>query len=187
MASRQLYKTVSGSRLRSTDRKVRTPRDSWLAMRTPRHVLFLCVVVCLVLQAKGAGRISQRDNHQIWRVVHHRRMGCEGDAARAVCDGRLTPGPGLDEENCIHKCLSAPCYDAVYASEPVRVGETQARSFALHVYSCLEAALMTLGPSAAISALFILTCIALMLLMTSMSRLSVECPIFRYSVRRLVR
>lgn len=88
----------------------------------------------LVLQAEGAGRISQRDNHQIWRVVHHRRMGCEGDAARVACGGKLAPGPGLDEENCIHKCLSVLCYDAIYASEPVCVVETKEQSCASHVY-----------------------------------------------------
>lgn len=78
------------------------------------------MIILLARETTAAGRLPPRDKHQIRRNVQLRRSGCNNGGAWAACGGNHIPGPGLDEENCVNKCLSPTCYEEVYDSEPVR-------------------------------------------------------------------
>lgn len=86
------------------------------------HILLLSAFLILVAPHPSLTRITVYDSHKLSRQLQRRRLTCIQEPSGSICNGRTSPGPGLDPENCVHLCLSPACYKQVYEAEPVSFG-----------------------------------------------------------------
>lgn len=58
--------------------------------------------------------LSSQDNNHVWERVLRAQQKCL--SSRVSC---FESFPYLDPENCVNRCMSRPCFEKTYSSEPV--------------------------------------------------------------------
>lgn len=83
----------------------------------PPTQLILLLILCHL--PPSLSRLTSHDTHLVNRLLRRRRQACVENPPLTICNGRSSPAPGLDPENCINECISTACFSQIYATQPV--------------------------------------------------------------------
>lgn len=96
------------------------------------HVLFVSLILisCSYLVSVDAGKPKTRGNTKRKTAVAAR----EYNRKRRECDASVTECEyeQYDRDNCVLRCISQPCFQSIYANDPLEDGEvdeTRSRAY----------------------------------------------------------
>lgn len=81
-------------------------------------LLHFCLLLALISLPLSSAAMSPYEKNQLWLQIRRARHSCQPVLQTCSAEQR-----GEDPQNCLNQCISSTCFDQVYRSEPLELGE----------------------------------------------------------------
>lgn len=85
----------------------------------PLPVALILMAFLLQYPHNVNARMTVHDKHNVARYIYRRKSQCQADEDVCLNQSIQIQASGLDQENCVNKCLSRACYADIFSSNPV--------------------------------------------------------------------